>query len=115
MQAKKYLIVLILRILETNTDKERPMTQTAIANLISGAGYPCDRKTVGRNINFLKSVGYPVVKTSGGFYMDKRVFSRQEADFVCGAVAAGSCSDIDKEDLLRRLKPLLYTTYRSTK
>ncbi len=32
MPKKKYLIILILKILETNTDKEHPLTQIEIAN-----------------------------------------------------------------------------------
>ena len=35
MKAKKYLIVLILRILETNTDKDHPLTQVQITEMIS--------------------------------------------------------------------------------
>ena len=51
---KKYIIVLTLKILETDTDKKNPITQTKIAEDISRV-YPCDRKTVGRNIIYLKN------------------------------------------------------------
>ena len=68
MSEKKYLIILVLKILETNTDREHPITQVRLAEQIADV-YPCDRKTVGRNIAFLQKVGYPIVKTTKGFYM----------------------------------------------
>ena len=46
MQEKKYLILLILKILENESDESRPLTQTAIARVIDDV-FPCDRKTVG--------------------------------------------------------------------
>ena len=70
MKAKKYLIILILKYLEANSDEKHPLTQTRIAEEISEV-FPCDRKTVGRNLRFLKEVGYPIKKTSRG------VLSRQ--------------------------------------
>ena len=77
MKAKKYLIILILKYLEANSDEKHPLTQTRIAEEISGV-FPCDRKTVGRNLRFLKEVGYPIKKTSRGFYLGKRLFTVEE-------------------------------------
>jgi hypothetical protein len=51
MNNKKYLIILILKLLETETDIDKPLTQTKIAEIISER-FPCDRKTVCRNIGF---------------------------------------------------------------
>lgn len=85
MNAKKYLIILVLRILETCSDERHPLTQVKIAEMISDK-YPCERKTVGRNIKFLREVGYPIVKTHSGFYMDKQSFSREEIDLVLALV-----------------------------
>ena len=71
VNTKKYLIILVLRILETNTDKNTPLTQTEIAKMIS-AKFPCDRKTVGRNIAYLQEFGYPIKKINGkGYYLDQ--------------------------------------------
>ena len=103
---KKYLIILVLRVLENEADEDNPITQTRIAEMIS-AVYPCDRKTVGRNIKFLKSVGYPIVKTTRGFYMDKRRFSRAEVEFILGLIERAEAPEIDKEGLCQRLAPVL--------
>jgi hypothetical protein len=95
MRRKKQLILLILKMLESSTDEKHPMTQTQIANIISSV-QPCDRKTVSRNINFLKEVGYPIVKTTKGFYMDNKVFTKEEVDFVKLAIL--SCESKSKEE-----------------
>ena len=109
---KKYLIVLVLRILESKTDVEHPITQTQIAKEISEI-YPCDRKTVGRNIQFLQKLNYPIVKTSKGFYMDNMVFSVSDMQFVEQAVLASKLkSDEEKAELLKKLLSLMTHKYK---
>ena len=109
---KKYLIVLVLRILESKTDAEHPITQTQIAKEISEI-YPCDRKTVGRNIQFLQKLNYPIVKTSKGFYMDNMVFSVADMQFVEKAILTSDLkSDEEKVELLNKLMSLMTHKYR---
>jgi len=112
MNTKKYLIVLILRMLETLSDKEHPLTQVEIAKIISSK-YPCDRKTVGRNIQFLRELNFPIVKTSKGFYMDNQMFSLAEIDFVLDSVKKSSTKDFDTEDLCQRLSSSLSRYYKT--
>ena len=111
MKAKKYLIVLILRILETNTDKDHPLTQVQIMEMIS-AVFPCDRKTVGRNIKFLTEVGYPIVKTTKGFYMDKQLFSKEEVEYILASVEANSVAISEKEKLCEKLRRVVCQYYK---
>ncbi len=111
MNTKKYLIVLVLRILETHSDKNHPLTQVEITKIIS-SNFPCDRKTVGRNIKFLKDMGYPIVKIPTGFYMDNQMFSREEIDFVLDAVKKSSTDDFDTDDLFQRLYSSLSRYYK---
>ena len=102
MENKKYLIVLVLKILESQTDFRHPLTQTKIAELIS-AVHSCDRKTVGRNIKFLRDIGYPILKTGKGFYFDKRVFSIDELNYIFNAIRnAPQCDGINKDKLLEK-------------
>ena len=111
MEKKKHLILLVLKLLETETDANHPITQTEIAKTISGV-YPCDRKTVGRNIKDLKELGYPIVKTTKGFYMDKKIFTVAEIDFVTNAiVAADGMSVEEKEALANNVKDVLNGRY----
>ena len=99
MRRKKQLILLILKMLESSTDGKHPMTQTQIANIISSV-QPCDRKTVSRNINFLKEVGYPIVKTTKGFYMDNKVFTKEEIDFVKLAILNSESKSKEEKEAL---------------
>ena len=108
---KKQLIVLVLRILENESSEEIPLTQTRIAEMIAGR-YPCDRKTVGRNIKFLQDFGYPIVKTSRGFYMERKLFSCKEIEFIMTLIREADAVEIDKEDLCSRLYPLLKKNYK---
>ena len=104
MKNKKYLIILILKILETYTDPNNKLTQIEIARQISKV-FPCDRKTVGRNIKFLRTIGYPIVKTSKGFYMDKKIFSLNEINYIIKAVDNGENSDeINKIELIEKIE-----------
>ena len=111
MENKKYLIVLILRILETHTDKQTPLSQVNIAKMISPM-YPCDRKTVCRNIKFLMQIGYPIVKTAKGFYMDNKEFSRKEINLILELVKSSDLIDSEKEDLCDRLLECLSRYYK---
>ena len=79
--------------------------------MISSAEYPCDRKTVGRNIRDLTALGYPIVKTPKGFYMDGKAFSRQEIDFIMTLLEESESKDIDTAALAKRLRSVLDRYY----
>ncbi len=112
MREKKYLILLILKILENESDENHPLTQCGIARTISEV-FPCDRKTVGRNIHFLIKIGYPIIKTPKGFYMDGKSFTLDEQNFIVDAVRASPVkSDAEKEDIIKRLFTLFAKIHR---
>ena len=104
------LILLILRILESQTDKYNPLTQVEITNMISPI-YPCDRKTVGRNIKFLTLLKYPIVKTPKGFYMDAKAFDSKEIQYVIDSVIKNPNSYDDKTELCNKLNYCLRRNY----
>ena len=102
MTTKKHLILWVLNILNNESDEKHPLTQTGIAEIISRV-YPCDRKTVSRNIGYLKDMGYPIVKTPRGFYLDRKEFSVEEMRLVEDAVRAMPREGIDTERLILKL------------
>ena len=111
MEKKKQLIILVLRMLESESDANHPLTQTEMANVISEM-YPCDRKTVCRNIRFLKEMGYPIVKTTKGFYMDNKVFSVDEIEAVRTAIlSVDGMPNQDKEELSKKVVEVLTKRY----
>ena len=70
--AKKTIILYVLKMLQQGSSKDKPITQTNMAKVLNSMGIACDRKTVGRNIDYLIDFGFLIVKLKGGgCYMDK--------------------------------------------
>jgi biotin operon repressor len=71
--AKKALILYVLNILKLYSSEEYPISQTALCRYLNEIGVACDRKTVGRNLQYLRDFGYPIKKENGkGYYLDKK-------------------------------------------
>lgn len=64
--AKKTIILYVLKMLEKGSSKEKPINYTSMAKVLNSMNIPCDRKTVGRNVQYLIDFGYPIVKIKGG-------------------------------------------------
>ncbi len=70
--AKKAIILYVLNIIKRYSSEENPISQTAICLYLNDIGVPCDRKTVGRNVAYLREFGYPIKKIAGkGYFLDK--------------------------------------------
>ena len=71
--AKKTIILYVLKMLIKGSSRTNPITQTSMARVLNSMDIPCDRKTIGRNIDYLIEFGYPIVKLKGGgCYIDKK-------------------------------------------
>ena len=117
MITKKQLILLILNELNINTDENHPITQTQIAKNLSGEHFTCDRKTVCRNIKFLQEMGYPIKRKgkNGGFYMDRRLFSVEDIEFIRSAILnADGRPDDEKIAIAKKVTDILIKMYRRT-
>ena len=113
MQSKKQLILLILNELNINSDENHPLTQTQIAKNLSGEKFTCDRKTVCRNIKFLQEMGYPIKKVSKGFYMERKVFSTEEVNYIKAAIMGSTGKDeTEKAALAEKVSDILGGIYR---
>ena len=111
MQSKKQLILWVLNVLNNESDANTPITQTKIADIISDM-FPCDRKTVSRNIKFLQEMGYPIKKSSKGFYFDK-IFSVEDIAFVKEAIlSADGKSETEKSEIAKKVVDILTKKYR---
>lgn len=81
--AKKTIILYVLNVLRKFGSKEEPISQTALALVLMKAGVPCDRKTVGRNIEYLMQFGYPIKKLHGkGYYLDEEAMAESQNLFL---------------------------------
>ena len=64
--AKKTIILYILKMLEDYPEESQPITYTHMAKTLNVMGIQCDRKTVGRNVEYLIEFGCPIIKQKGG-------------------------------------------------
>ncbi len=64
--AKKTIILYVLTMLENGSSKDQPITLTHMTKVLNYMGVDCDRKTIGRNVDYLIDFGYPIVKIEGG-------------------------------------------------
>ena len=72
--AKKTIILYVLDMLEKGSSKEKPITITNMTKVLNSIGIPCDRRTIGRNVDYLIEYGKPIVKIKGGgCYWNKMV------------------------------------------
>ena len=110
--AKKVIIVYILNVIKAYSSPEAPISQTAICNYLNDIDVPCDRKTVCRNIKFLKEMGYPIIKTTKGFYMDNKLFSVEEIEFIKSAILSkDEKTREERESLSNKVAELLTKKY----
>ena len=81
--AKKAIIIYILNVIRVYSSPEAPVSQTAICNYLNEIDVPCDRKTVGRNIEYLCEFGYPIKKIQGkGYYLTEEDIKKCENKLV---------------------------------
>ena len=78
--AKKTIILYVLEMLCKGSSQDKPISYTNMSKVLKSMGIACDRKTAGRNVEYLIEYGFPIVKTKrGGCYMQSG-----GADFFIG-------------------------------
>ena len=82
--AKKTIILYILKMLEDYPEQNKPITYTDMAKTLKAMCIQCDRKTVGRNVDYLIEFGCPIVKLkNGGCYLDKNDYNPLLGNVKC--------------------------------
>lgn len=64
--AKKTIILYVLKMLEKGSSKEKPITITSMTKVLNSMNIECERRTIGRNVDYLIEFGEPIVKIKGG-------------------------------------------------
>ena len=78
-EAKKTLIMRIYQVLENYSDEEHPLKQQNIIDILyRDYDIECERKAVGRNISYLKEMGYDLESDARGTYLASRHFENAE-------------------------------------
>lgn len=89
LESKKIIILRVLYILEQYSSMDCPLTYNRILEYLKkDFDVNCERKTIGRNISFLKEAEYPIVSTSKGVYIDNKLFEEAELRLLIDSVLA---------------------------
>ncbi len=87
LESKKTLIFRIYQILEKYSDEEHLLTQQDIIDkLLRDYGIECERKAVGRNISFLKEMGFEIESVKGGSFLASRSLENAELRLLIDSV-----------------------------
>lgn len=87
LEAKKTLIMRIYQILEEYSDDEHPLTQQDIIDLLArDYGVECERKAVGRNLSYLKEMGFDIESGKDGSYLATRKIENAELRLLIDSV-----------------------------
>lgn len=70
--SKKTLILYVLKMLFLCSNEDTVIHATAMAKVLNSHGIDCDRKTIGRNIQYLIDFGLPIIKKNNGYYYDAK-------------------------------------------
>lgn len=89
LEAKKTLIFRIYQILDEYSDMEHPLTQQDIIDILErDYGLPCERKAVGRNLSYLKEMGFDIESSPKGSYLASRKLENAELRLLIDSVLA---------------------------
>lgn len=81
--AKKAIIIYVLNVIRVYSSPAAPISQSAICNYLNDIEVFCDRKTVGRNIDYLCEFGYPIKKVNGkGYYITETDIKKSKKKLV---------------------------------
>lgn len=85
---KKLILLYVLEILKKYSDETHPLTQSDIVKIIEETyGMTCERKAIGRNIEYLSDFGYEIIKQgNNGCYLLSRDFESSELTFLIDAI-----------------------------
>lgn len=89
LEAKKTLIFRIYQILDEYSDTEHPLTQQDIIDILErDYDLPCERKAVGRNLSYLKEMGFDIESSPKGSYLASRKLENAELRLLIDSVLA---------------------------
>jgi len=107
---KKISLLLVLKALEQMSDESHPIKQITLAKMVNDFGGVlnlkiwCDRKTVGRHLKLLISVGYNIVTVKGkGYYLECNKLKNQERETIIELIKTSSLSEDEKKQLISKI------------
>ena len=86
---QKAKILILLKILEQNTDEQHRLTVPELIDALDAEGVPCERKSIYADIDALRQMGYDIELQrgpGGGYYLASREFQLAELKLLVDAV-----------------------------
>lgn len=83
------VLLILSRILLTETDEQHPMNATALEEALLREGYSCERKAIYRHIEALREFGLDILRSDAeprGYYVASRDFELPELRLLVAAV-----------------------------
>ena len=105
LEAKKTLIMRIYQILDEYSDEEHPLTQQNIIDILErDYDIPCERKAVGRNVSYLKEMGFDIESGANGTYLASRKLENAELRLLIDSVLSSrNVNSTHSEQLINKL------------
>ena len=63
--AKKTIILYVLKLLYKGSAFGKPITLQQMTNVLHSIGIECNKRTIGRNVQYLIDFGLPIIKRKG--------------------------------------------------
>ncbi len=105
---QKYKLLLLLQILQEESDEEHPIPGPRLLQLLEGRGIAAERKSLYDDINALRELGYDVQFQRGrGYFLGERDFQLAELKLLVDAVQSSRFIPAGKSDqLIKKLERL---------
>ena len=110
-KTSKVKLLRLYEILRSETDEEHPITTQDLCSRLESEGISCDRRTLPKDINCLRELGYEVMETKlsyrKAYYYEDLTFSVPELKILIDAVQAASfITEKKSADLISKIADL---------
>ncbi len=106
MENKKTILFRTYQILEKHSDPYHPIKQQEIIDLLAEKhDIQCDRKTVGRNVNSLRDMGYDIPNVGkDGVYLSSRKLENSELRLLIDCIMCSKyINEVHSKELIEKL------------
>lgn len=91
MESKQTLIFRLYQVLNEYSDADHPLTQQKIIDILSDEyDLVVERKAIGRNVSYLKEMGFEIEGDKKGIYLASRPFENSELRLLIDSVLSSS-------------------------
>ena len=91
MESKQTLIFRLYQVLSGYSDADHPLTQQKIIDILSDEyDLVVERKAIGRNVSYLKEMGFEIEGDKKGIYLASRPFENAELRLLIDSVLSSS-------------------------